>query len=138
MGDLPKAIINAEDSPIAQAALGSSLSVKVNFSVVCVIRDYAPKDWFIDIIPVMADVVDAILADRSATRFRDGCDTHSILPGRNQVATTNSSSAESVVFSANCCTLIRGRLNEVYNFCCPARVNLICSLRTFRVKLLSA
>lgn len=65
LGDLPKAIINAEVSPIAQAALGSSLSVKVNFSVVCVIRDYAPKDWFIDIIPVMADVVDAILADRS-------------------------------------------------------------------------
>ena len=65
LGDLPKAIINAEESPINQAALGSSLSVKVNFSVVCVIRDYAPKDWFIDIIPVMADVVDAILADRS-------------------------------------------------------------------------
>jgi hypothetical protein len=65
LGDLPKAIINAEESPINQAALGSSLSVKVNFSVICVIRDYAPKDWFIDIIPVMADVVDAILADRS-------------------------------------------------------------------------
>jgi hypothetical protein len=64
-GDLPKAIINAEGSPIDQATLGSMLNVKVNFSVVCVIRDYAPKDWFVDIIPVMADVVDAILADRS-------------------------------------------------------------------------
>jgi hypothetical protein len=65
LGDLPKAIINAEGSPIDQANLGSVLSVKVNFSVVCVIRDYAPKDWFIDVIPVMADVVDAVLADRS-------------------------------------------------------------------------
>lgn len=65
LGDLPKAIINAEGSPIGQAAMGDVLSVKVNFSVVLVIRDYAPQDWFIDIIPVMADVVDAILADRS-------------------------------------------------------------------------
>ena len=65
LGALPKAIINAEGSPIDQATLGSMLSVKVNFTVVCVIRDYAPKDWFIDIIPVMADVVDAILADRT-------------------------------------------------------------------------
>jgi hypothetical protein len=65
LGDLPKVIINAEGSPIDQATLGSTLNVKVNFSVICVIRDYMPKDWFIDIIPVMADVVDAILADRS-------------------------------------------------------------------------
>ena len=65
LGDLPKAIINAEGSPIASAAMDDMLSVKVNFSVVCVIRDYAPKDWFVDIIPVMSDVVDAILADRS-------------------------------------------------------------------------
>jgi hypothetical protein len=65
LGDLPKAIINAEEAPISQANLGAALSVHVNFSVVCVIRDYAPKDWFIDIIPVMADIVDAVLADRS-------------------------------------------------------------------------
>jgi hypothetical protein len=65
LGDLPKAIINAEGSPIDQATFGSTLNVKVNFSVICVIRDYAPKDWFVDIIPVMADVVDALLADRS-------------------------------------------------------------------------
>lgn len=65
LGDLPKAIINAEGSPIDQANLGFMLSVHVNFSVICVIRDYAPKDWFTDIIPVMADVVDAILADRT-------------------------------------------------------------------------
>jgi hypothetical protein len=65
LGDLPKAIINAEGSPINQATLGSTLNVTVNFSVVLVIRDYEPQDWFVDIIPVMADVVDAILADRS-------------------------------------------------------------------------
>ena len=65
LGALPKAIINAEGSPIDQATLGSMMSVKVNFTVVLVIRDYAPKDWFTDIIPVMADVVDALLVDRS-------------------------------------------------------------------------
>jgi hypothetical protein len=65
LGDLPKAIINAEGSPIAPATMGDMLSVKVNFTVVLVIRDYAPKDWFTDIIPVMADVVDAVLADRT-------------------------------------------------------------------------
>jgi hypothetical protein len=65
LGDLPKAIINPEEAPINQATQGCTLGVKINFSVILVIRDYTPSDWFVDIIPVMADVVDAILADRS-------------------------------------------------------------------------
>ena len=62
---LPKAVINALPSPITQATLGESLEVKVNFSVILVINEYQPKDWFQDIITIMADVVDAILADRT-------------------------------------------------------------------------
>jgi hypothetical protein len=65
LGDLPKAIINAEDTTFEQATFGSTLNTKINFSVILVIRDYKPQDWFIDIIPVMDDVIDAILADRT-------------------------------------------------------------------------
>ena len=64
-GSLPKAVINALPSPISQGALGELLEVKVNFSVILVINEYEPKDWFVDIIAVMADVVDAVLADRT-------------------------------------------------------------------------
>jgi hypothetical protein len=63
LGDLPKAVINALPSPIAPEALDGVLKVTVRFSVVVVIREYEPKDWFVDIIPVMGDVVDAVLAD---------------------------------------------------------------------------
>ena len=64
MGDLPKAIINAEDAPITQEN-SQQLSVKVNFSVILVIQEYTPRDRFKDIIPVMADAWDAIMADRT-------------------------------------------------------------------------
>lgn len=64
-GQLPKAVLNALPSPISQGTLGELLEVKVNFSIILVINEYAPKDWFQDIITVMADVVDAVLADRT-------------------------------------------------------------------------
>ena len=64
-GSLPKAVINALPSPISQGTLGELLEVKVNFSVILVINENTPKDWFTDIIAVMADVVDAVLADRT-------------------------------------------------------------------------
>ncbi len=64
-GALPVAIINAEPAPVGQAAMGDFLEVKVRGSVVLVLREYAPADWFDDIISVMGDVADAILADRS-------------------------------------------------------------------------
>jgi hypothetical protein len=62
---LPKAVINALPAGISQNAFGDSLEVKVTFSVVLVINEYEPKDWFQDIISVMADTVDAVLADRT-------------------------------------------------------------------------
>ena len=72
VGALPKAIINAEPSRIGQATMGELLGVRVGFSVVLVIREYTPKNWFTDIISVMSDVVDAILADRTLTgKVRD-------------------------------------------------------------------
>jgi hypothetical protein len=64
-GALPLAIINAEPSPVGQASMGEFLQVRVRGSVVLVLREYAPTDWFADVISVMGDVADAILADRS-------------------------------------------------------------------------
>ena len=81
MGKLPKAIINAEPSPITQATLGSLLQARVNFSVILTILEYAPKDWFTDIISVMADVVDAILADRSLGGKAKDCVPTGFAPG---------------------------------------------------------
>ena len=65
VGGLPKAVISAEPAPIGQAAMGEVTETKVRGSIVLVILDYEPKDWFDDIISVMGDVVDALLADRT-------------------------------------------------------------------------
>jgi len=81
MGDLPKAIINAEPSPVGPLEMGDYLSVKVNFSVVLVILTYEPKDWFTDIIAVMGDVVDAVLADRTLTGKAENCVPTGFAPG---------------------------------------------------------
>ena len=65
VGGLPKAIINAEPAPVGQASMGDFLEARVRGSIILVILEYEPKDWFKDIIAVMGDVVDALLADRS-------------------------------------------------------------------------
>jgi hypothetical protein len=64
-GHLPKAIINAEPAPIAPAEMGEMLNVSVFFSVILMIQEYEPKDWFADVIKPMGDVVDAVLADHT-------------------------------------------------------------------------
>ena len=80
MGDLPKAIINAEPSRISQLT-GELLEVRVGFSVVLVILEYEPKDWFTDVISVMGDVVDAVLADRSLGGSAFDCTPTGFAPG---------------------------------------------------------
>ena len=65
VGGLPKAVISAEPAPIGQAAMGEVTETKVRGSIVLVILEYEPKDWFDDIISVMGDVVDALLEDRT-------------------------------------------------------------------------
>ncbi len=81
VGGLPKAIINAEPALIEPLEMGDTLDVKVNFSVVLVILEYAPKDWFTDIIAVMGDVVDAVLADRSLGGAAQDCVPTGFAPG---------------------------------------------------------
>jgi hypothetical protein len=81
VGQLPKAIINADPAPVGQASMGELLEIKVRGSVVLVIREYAPKDWFTDVISVMGDVVDAILADRTLGGAAFDCAPIGFAPG---------------------------------------------------------
>jgi hypothetical protein len=80
-GNLPKAIISAEPSPISPLSMGKMLNVSVVFSVILVIREYEPKDWFEEIIKPMGDVVDAILADRTLGRKVKDCYPIGFAPG---------------------------------------------------------
>ncbi len=80
-GDLPKAVINAEPSPIAPGEMGSMLDVSVGFSVVLVVQEYEPADWFEDVIKVMGDVVDAVLADRTLAGKLKDCFPVGFAPG---------------------------------------------------------
>ena len=63
--ELPMAIISPDPTDIGQAVFGTTLDNKVNMSVVLLIRETEPTNWFTDIVSVMGDVVDAILADRT-------------------------------------------------------------------------
>ncbi len=81
LGDLPKAIINAEPAPVQPLEMGDTLQVKVNFSVVLVILEYEPTDWFTDVISPMGDVVDAILADRTLSGACQDCTLTGFAPG---------------------------------------------------------
>ena len=81
VGDLPKVIINAEPSPIGQAAMGDFIVTRVRGSLVLVILEYEPEDWFQDIISVMGDCVDAILDDRSLGGVVFDCSPTGFAPG---------------------------------------------------------
>lgn len=63
--DIPMAIVNPLHTDITQGALGTMLQNKINFSVIVLIRETEPTNWFTDIIAPMGDVMDKILSDRS-------------------------------------------------------------------------
>jgi hypothetical protein len=82
LGSYPKAVINTEPSDdIKPGAFGQVLEVPVRFSVVLVVREYEPKDWFDDVIKVMCDVVDAVLADRTLSGHVKDCLLTGFAPG---------------------------------------------------------
>jgi hypothetical protein len=81
LGGLPKAIINAEPSPIGQASMGELTETKVRGSIVLVILEYEPEDWFTDIIAVMGDCVDAILDNRTLNGSVFDCKPTGFSPG---------------------------------------------------------
>lgn len=63
--DLPMAVVNMEETLIAQAVIGSMLACDIGFTVIVFVMETEPTDWFTDIIVVMGDVVDAIVADNT-------------------------------------------------------------------------
>lgn len=82
VGDLPKAVVNAEPCPIGQLVVGDDLlEVRVRGSVILVIREYEPDDWFADVVTVMGDAVDAILADRTLGGKAFDCVVTGFSPG---------------------------------------------------------
>lgn len=74
--DLPMAIISPDLTDIEPAAFGSMLDNNIRISVVILIRETEPANWFTDIVPIMGDVVDKILADRTLSNtVRDAIPT---------------------------------------------------------------
>jgi len=65
VSQLPLAIINPEETEIAQANIGDMLECYVGFSVIVVVRETEPENWFSEVVSVMGDVVDAVLSDRT-------------------------------------------------------------------------
>jgi hypothetical protein len=63
--ELPLAIVNPEPTEISQAAFGGILDNKIGISIVLMIRETEPSNWFTDIISVMGDALDKILSDRT-------------------------------------------------------------------------
>ena len=82
LGSYPKAVINAEPSDdIKPGAFGQLFEVPVRFSVVLAVREYEPQDWFDDVIKVMCDVVDAVLADLTLGGHVKDCLLTGFAPG---------------------------------------------------------
>jgi hypothetical protein len=61
---LPAAVINVENSQISQSNM-DQLMIQVNFEVMLICRTIEPDDWFDDVIKVMCNVFDAVIADRT-------------------------------------------------------------------------
>ena len=81
MSPLPKAIINAEPSPVKQAIQGEMIEAKIRGSIILVILSHEPADWFSNIISVMGDVVDALLEDRTLGGAAFDCIPTAFIPG---------------------------------------------------------
>ena len=81
LGALPKATINPVPGPIDDLATDGPVEVSVRGSVTVVIRDYAPKDWFEDVVKPMGAVVDALLADRRLGGVCRDCRVTYFAPG---------------------------------------------------------
>ena len=63
--ELPLAILNPEETLVEQAVIGSTLACNIFFMVIVLCRETEPEDWFADVISLMGEIFDAILADRT-------------------------------------------------------------------------
>jgi hypothetical protein len=84
-GKLPRAVINARETPVAPLEMGPTLEVKVNISVDLIVLEYTPENWFTDIIPLMSSIVDAVLADRTLGGKAQDCILTGFNPGEVEI-----------------------------------------------------
>jgi len=64
--NLPMAVVDAATTEISDAKIGGGvLELHIGFDVIVIIRETEPEDWFDDVITIMGDVVDALIADRT-------------------------------------------------------------------------
>jgi len=81
LGGLPKATVNPAPGPVESESMDGLLCVYVRGNITVVVRDYAPKDWFVDVILPMGAVVDALLADRTLGGVAADCRLTGFAPG---------------------------------------------------------
>lgn len=81
IGKLPKVVIRADETPVNPLEMGDLSDVRVNISAVVIISEFAPKNWFADVIKPMSDVVDAILVDRTLAGKAKDCMLTRFYPG---------------------------------------------------------
>jgi hypothetical protein len=65
VSNLPLCAVNMDETNIERGAIGSMLACSINFSVIVLVMETEPEDWFEDIIKIMGDVLDAIVADNT-------------------------------------------------------------------------
>ena len=78
---LPKATINPVPGPLDDLSFDGPVEVLVRGSITVVIREYAPKDMFVDVVKPMGAVVDALLADRKLGGAVKDCRPVMFAPG---------------------------------------------------------
>ena len=83
---LPLAIVNPGDTVISQAEIGTVLECRLGFDVIVVVRSTEPQDWFQDVLTVMGDVVDALVADRTLNNAVKDVRPASFVPGEIRFA----------------------------------------------------
>ena len=64
--DLPMCVVNMDETPIGRLTIskvGPKLALNIGFSVIVFVMETEPTDWMTDIISIMGDVFDALVAD---------------------------------------------------------------------------
>ena len=84
--ELPMAVINPTNSIFAQAEIGDMLENTLEFDVLVVIRETEPSNWFTEIVEPMAEIVDAVLADRTVGGNAKDCVPVSFEPAEIRLA----------------------------------------------------
>jgi hypothetical protein len=64
--DLPMCVVNMDETPIDRLTISKvspKLALNIGFSVIIFVMETEPTDWMTDIISIMGDVFDALVAD---------------------------------------------------------------------------